>query len=429
MSAPPFFARHQSLRALAHRDFQLLLLGSGIVSFVLPIQFLTQVFWVQENYPKHDVLFVGLISATRGVAMLSFSLIGGAIADRFERRRVLLFCESTALGLNAVVAVLMLANPFGSATILALLVMTFLAAGNMAIDQPARAASIPAIVGMADLSNGIGLQMIAVQLSTPLSLPLVGLLNAKFSPGEVYAGSLLAWLAILPLIGALRYRSHGGASKREGMLGNIRAGLAYSRRDPTILGVISIVLILQMVGMPGPATLGPLWMTEVIGLSKSQFGLIAMTWGMGAMAASVFFARMHMLTRRGATLCACVLLFAVSAIIFGHSRIVWLTALVNFTLGFGVVGTMVCGSTIVQHVVSEEMRGRVMGLFPLAMGLALANAGPVSLAGQLVGLEVMLPVLAWSMLFLTLVVVAWQPALRAANPRPAPPDVPALAAE
>lgn len=412
MSGSQFFARHQSLQALAHHDFQLLVLGTGIVNFVIPIQFLTQVFWVQEVYPKHDVLYVGLISATRGVAMLIFSLIGGAIADRFERRRILLFCESAALSLNAAIAVLMLANPFGEATIAGLLVLTFFAAGNMAVDQPARAASIPAIVGLDDLSNGISLQMIAVQLSTPLSLPLVGLLNARFSTGQVYAGSLAAWLLILPLISALRYRSHGGASKREGMLGNIRSGLAYSRRDPIIFGVILLVLILQVVGMPGPATLGPLWMTQVLGLSKTQFGLIAMTWGMGAMVGSVFFARMHFLTGRRVTLSVSVFLFALSAIVFGHSRIIWLTAVANLLLGFGVVGTMVSASTIVQQVVSEEMRGRVMGLFPLAMGLALASAGPVSIVGQFVGLEVILPVMAWSMLILALAVVAWQPDLR-----------------
>ena len=191
MAEGSFFRRHQSMRALAHRDFRLLLAGSAIVSFVMPVQFLTQVFWVEDHYAARQVLYVGLLGVSRGAAMLLFSLFGGAIADRFERRRVLLFCESTALGLNTLVALLMLTHPFGEATMIALLCLTFAAAGNMAIDMPARTASTPAIVGMEDLANGISLQMIAQQLATPLSLPLVGLLNSVFDSGQVYAGTLV----------------------------------------------------------------------------------------------------------------------------------------------------------------------------------------------------------------------------------------------
>jgi MFS family permease len=124
------------LRALRHRDFALLLGGMGIVGFVMPMQFLTQIFWIQDEYPGKSVLYVALLSGVRGSAMLLFSLLGGAIADRFERRRVLLGCETMALSLNALVALLMLANPFGGAGVVALFVITFFAAGNQAIDMP-----------------------------------------------------------------------------------------------------------------------------------------------------------------------------------------------------------------------------------------------------------------------------------------------------
>lgn len=172
------------------------------------------------------------------------------------------------------------------------------------------------------------------------------------------------------------------------------------------------MLILQVLGMPGPATLGPLWMTQVLGLSKSRFGLIAMTWGLGAAASSAYFARNHRQAGSGRTLSAMVLLFAVSAIVFGHSRVIPLTACVNFTLGFAVVGTMVTASTLVQFRVSEEMRGRVLGLFPLAMGLAMLDAAPVSALGQFFGLETVLPALAWATLALSLSVIARRPLLR-----------------
>ncbi|MCL4232152.1 MAG: MFS transporter [Dehalococcoidia bacterium] len=416
---PPgaFFERHQSLRSLAHRDFRLLLAGATLTGLVMPVQFLTQVFWVQQEYPQRSVLYVGLIAVSRGLAMLIFSLVGGAIADRFERRKVLLGCASAAFLFSTMVSALMLYNPFGQAAMAALLCLTFLAAAAMAIDMPARTAAIPSVVGMADMGNAISLNMVAQQLTIPLSLPLVGALNSVFAPGEVYAGTLLAWAAILPLLAALRFRSIGSANRALSMLGNIREGLSYTRRDAAIFGVIAMVLALQVVGMPGPATLGPLWMTEVLGLSKSQFGMIAMTWGLGAFMASFFFARQHGLARRGATLCMMTYIFAVSAIIFGHSRFVPLTAAVNFILGFAQVGTMVTAATVVQHLVRDEMRGRVMGLFPLAMGLAMLNAGPVSVAGQAVGLEVVVPALAWALLVISALITLGLPALWRAHPQ------------
>lgn len=413
---PGFFGANEAVRALRHRDFRLLFGGSIVLGFLMPMQFLTQVFWVQDHYPGRQVLYVGLIAASRGSAMLLFSLIGGAFADRFERRRVLLACESAALAISAAVALLMLANPFGEWTVAALLALTFAAAANMAVDMPARTAATPAIVGMADLSNAISLAAIGQQLAFPFAILMTGALNERFGSGEVYAGSLLAWALILPMIAALKFRSTGEANRSRGVLANIGEGLRYTRRDATIFAVISIVMVMQMIGMPGPATLGPVWMTKVLGLSKAQFGLMGMTWGFGTFAASFFFAYRHELIRRGSTLCFTTLLFAVCAIGFAHSRFIPLTAAVNFGLGFALIGAMVSATTIVQHTVSEEMRGRVMGLFPLAMGLSMLNGAPVSAAGQWLGLEAVFPILAWATLLMTGLIIFGRPTLRRVHP-------------
>ena len=227
MSQTGFFARHQAVRALRHRNFRFLLAGTALVGLVAPAQFITQTFWVQSEFPERDVLYVSLMAGVRGVATLLFSLIGGAIADRFDRRRVLLLCESTSFVLNAGVAFLMLTTPFGEATIAAIAALTFFAAGNQAVDIPARTASVPAIVGMEDLSNAISLNQIANQVAIPVTIPLASILNSFFDPGQVYAGTLVAWAGIIPLIAVLDYRSRGGAS-RGNMLANIRDGLQYT---------------------------------------------------------------------------------------------------------------------------------------------------------------------------------------------------------
>lgn len=405
--------------ALESRDFRLLFAGSVLVSFVMPMQFLTQVFWVQERYPEREVLFVGLLGAARGSAMIAFGLIGGALADRLERRRLLIGCQVAALAINGGVAALMLAEPFGAANVAVLLGLTFAAAANMAIDQPARQAATPAIVGMAALPSAITLQMVAQQVTFPLALPLVGFLNSRMEPGEVYALTLLAWAGVLPLLFALRFRSRGQGGAGAGVVRNAWAGLRYTRGEPTIFAVIVLVLAIQLLGMPGPASLGPSWMRNVLGLSETQFGFMAMTWGLGTMAASVFYFVRNDLPGRGLTLWGAGIGFALCALVFAYSRSVPLTAVANFGLGFALVSTMVSSSTIAQQRVEEAMRGRVMGLFPLAMGLAMLAAFPVGAAAQAASMEAVFPVMAWATLAAVAGSMALQPGLRRVAPRTA----------
>jgi predicted MFS family arabinose efflux permease len=158
-------------------------------------------------------------------------------------------------------------------------------------------------------------------------------------------------------------------------------------------------------------------MTKVLGLSTTQFGFMAMTWGLGTFVASLFFMFRKDFAARGISLCLATMLFASCAIVFAHSRIVPLTAIANFGLGFAMVATMVSSSTIVQQNVSDEMRGRVMGLFPLAMGLSMLGGLPVGIAGEIVGLPIVLPILAWAALLGTASIVFGRPSLRGVGSR------------
>jgi MFS family permease len=408
-----------SANALESRDFRLLFAGSVLVSFVMPMQFLTQVFWVQERYPEREVLFIGLLGASRGSAMILFGLVGGALADRMERRRLLIATQMAALAINGAIAALMLTEPFGAANVAVLLALTFAAAANMAVDQPARQAATPAIVGMAAVPSAIALQMVAQQVTFPLALPLVGFLNGRLEAGQVYAMTLLAWAGVLPLLFALRFRSRGQGAAGAGVVRNTWEGLRYTRGEPTIFAVIVLVLAIQLLGMPGPASLGPSWMRNVLGLSETQFGFMAMTWGLGTMAASLVFWKRSDLPGRGLTLWAGGAGFGLCALVFAYSRLVPLTALANFGLGFMLVTTMVSSTTIAQQRVEEAMRGRVMGLFPLAMGLAMLAAFPVGAAAQATSMEAVFPVLAWATLAAVTGAMALQPGLRREAPRTA----------
>lgn len=403
---PGYFERRPALRPLARRDFRLLLAGSTLVSLAMPFQFLTQVFWVQAEYESHAVLYASILAASRGAAMVIFSLLGGAIADRVERRRVLLVTETGSLVANGAIAALMLFAPFGSSTIAAVAVVTFLAAGVMSIDSPARSASLPAVAGMENIGAAIGLMTVANQLMMPISLPLVGILNGIFDPGAVYAGSLICWVGILPMIAMLRYHSVGGGA-RASVLSNVRQGVGYAWQSRPIFAVLSIVVVVLLLGMPVATPLGPMFMMDVLDFSSRQVGFMGATWGIGAFAASIAFTRIPTLGLRAVTLALVSSFFGCMVMGFGYSRIIALTALFDFGMGVSMTATMLTASTLVQHMVDDAMRGRVMSLFPFAQGFAYVGTPAIGIVGQQAGLAFLVPALGWATALGCIAIVTW----------------------
>ncbi len=404
--------RLASMEPLRSSEFRKLLSATTLQFLSMPLQFLTLTFFIQDRFPDQSVLFVSIVFGVRGIALLTMSFVGGAIADRFQRRRVLLGAESLNFVTTIYLGTMMILMPLGDATIVLILLGVFMASTAMAIDQPARNASIPSVVRMHEMPAAIGLNMLVSWIAFPAILPFAGWVNETFDPARVYLGSALIWVAIIPIIASLKYESRGDPNAKAGMVREIRAGLSYSLRNTAIFAVMSMVVVLHVVGMPGPGQLGPLWMTDVLDLSRAQFGLMGMTWGLGAVIGSVMLTLRPGLARRGSTLCFAVVMFAVCAIVFAHSRFIPATALANAGLGAAMAMSMVTAQTLLQYFASEEMRGRVMGLMPLVMGMSMLGALPVGITAQQTSLEVVLPTLAWAMLAIAATVIILRPELR-----------------
>ena len=394
-----------ALRPLARRDFRLLLAGSAVVGVLFPLHLMTQVFWVNRHFSDSAVIYSSILAASRGTGMVTFSLLGGAFADRFDRKRVLMVCETLSLVAHGLIAALMLTRPLGEGSVALVAVVTFLAAGIQSIDTPARSASVPAAAGRENIAAAIALLAISSQMSMPLSLPLAGFLNQVMEPGAVYAMSLVAWLAIIPLIMLLRLDGQAPPSVRGSTLRAIGDGLSYTRAHRPILAIVSLVVVVQVVGMPVATPLGPMFFIDVLGFNSAQVGLMGATWGLGAFTATIVLARASHLALRGGSLATVAVFFGLAMIGFGYSRFIPLTAVMDYGMGFAFTGTSLVASTLIQHLVSDEMRGRVLSFFPLSTGIAQAATAVAGVAGQQVGLGTLIPVLGWIMLALAVLLV------------------------
>ena len=400
---------------LGVRDFRLLFLGLLLGQALSPFQFVAQIIWVQVSAPEDlRIVLVGLIAAARGAGMLLFGLYGGALADRFDRRRLLIVTQLAALVLNVAIGVLMVFGSAEAGTLVLFYALTFVASALVSIDLPTRQAIVPDIVGRQLTTAGIALNAAGGQIALPVAIMSTGFVIDAFGPGVGYlvgSGAHVAQLATLALM-RIRTRREAAAGFGPGAaLRDIRAGIAYTRREPVILWAVVLLVAMTGFGFPAVANLGPTWITTVVGVPVRDFGLVAATWGVGALLASMTLARFARYERKGMIVGIAALVFGLSFLVFGGGHTVANAVIGNFGLGVAMASAQIAGTALIQLVAPAEFRGRVMSLLNLNMGVAQLVTLPLAALGQWIGLEALFPALAVSLLAVTVLILTTRRAL------------------
>ena len=177
-------------------------------------------------------------------------------------------------------------------------------------------------------------------------------------------------------------------------LRDIREGLAYTRSEPVILTVVLLLVAMMGLGFPAVANLGPTWITTVVGVPVRDFGLVAATWGIGALLASGFLARFAHFDRKGVMVALASIGFGGSFLVFGGGHTVANAVIGNFGLGVSMAASQIAGTALIQLIAPGNFRGRVMSVLNLNMGIAQVITLPLAALGQLISLEVLFPALA-----------------------------------
>jgi ENTS family enterobactin (siderophore) exporter len=417
-------SRRSPVRALRHRDYSLMWLGILFGSALVPMQFVTQILFLSEHTGEGSRLALsGLLGAARGSAMLSFSLFGGALADRFDRRKLLMVSQSFGLLTGAGIAVVMFTTPGGQALTLSLFVaLIFVSSGLASIDSPTRLSMVPELVGREDLPNAIALDAVAFQLGFPLGLPLTGVLIDTIGYGWTYSVTLGAYASLIITVALMKYRPpRRPRAERASIFSDMRFGLAYARRRPAILGIIGMSFAVSGFALPVVANLGPVWTSRVLGLSPTGVGLLATTWGVGSMAASLVMTNVGHYRSKGYLVIFAAAGFAACVVLFGYSRIVPLSAVINLGLGSMLTVSSVAATSLVQRIVSNDVQGRVMSLFLMSQGISQLLTLPIGAVAQVATLELTLPVMGWISMAAIAGIAVTQPGVRRAGHEDAAP--------
>jgi MFS family permease len=291
--------------------------------------------------------------------------------------------------------------------------------------MPTRQAIIPDLVGR-DLAPGaISLTAAGAQVAAPVSIFVSGIFVDTFGFGETYAISCLGHAAAVIALLLMRYRPTIARALPGARYGvretyrDVRAGLAYTRSQSTLLWVIVLLTTIMVMGFPAVANLGPTWVTTVVGVSFRNFGFVAIFWGGSAFLTSLLLTRFSYFTRKGAILALAALLFATGFCIFSTGTLAGAIA-GNAALGCGMAAAQITAASLVQHIAPNEVRGRVMSILWLNMGLAQLVTFPIAAIAQVSSLRVLFPVMATALTIVVILIVLTRPQVRRARVELAP---------
>jgi MFS family permease len=371
--------------ALQHRDFRILWLGMFFSSATMMFQFYAQGWFILGLTSSAALL--GFLGVTRGSGMLIFGLYGGALADRMDRRMLLIVTQSAALVTYAVLSGLIIADRIA---LLPAFVLIFIAASVESVDAPARQALLPHLVPREHLPNAVAL-FIAAQVSAYAFLPpLAGVAIEFVGPGGAFAASLIGHAVVVGALLIMRTRAQVGA-RPESSLASVAHGIRYAAGSANVLWVLLFGFFVGTLGFPIISTLAPFWMHRELGLGPVGWTFMGWIWGLGTLA-STFYLSTHDVTKSlGRLVLVSAAGFGLTLVVFGLTRSLPLAAAMWCLNGTFYTANMISSTSLLQVVVANAYMGRVMSLRLVSSAFNQVAAAPLGALGDAYGMGRMVP--------------------------------------
>jgi MFS family permease len=373
LARPDYF---HAWRALRHRNFRLFLGGKSIS---LIGKWMTRIAtaWLVYRLTK-SALLLGTVSFVGQIPMLLLAPFAGVLLDRLDRRQVLVWTQALAMVRSLALAWLTLTHRITIREVLAL--SAFQGAIN-AFEMPGRQAFMVQMVeDRGDLPNAIAINSSMVNLARLISPSLAGLVIAATNEGWCFLIDGVSYIAVI--ISLLLMRVHVPDVKRAtmSMLEQLREGGQYVSTFVPVRSILLLFATLSLMGM-AHVVLMPVFAAEVLQGGPYTLGFLMSAAGVGALISSLSLALRKSVRGLSKMLPIAAAIFGAGLVLFGMSRLLWLSLLLMVVVGFGMMQGLTVSNTIIQTLVPEDKRGRVMSYY-MAAFVATAPFGSL-LAGEL----------------------------------------------
>jgi MFS family permease len=362
-TAPPADGLGFMVRALHHRNYRLFFTGQT-VSLVGTWMTRIATSWLVYRLTG-SALLLGTVGFAGQIPSFLLAPFAGVLIDRWDRHRLLVVTQILALLQSAALAVLTLTGVINIWHVLAL--SLFQGVIN-AFDMPARQAFVVEMVEKReDLANAIALNSSMVNAARLLGPSIGGVIIAAVGEGWCFALDAVSYLAVIASLLLMRLAARPRTAARESkVLHELREGWRYVAGSPPIRSILLLLALVSLVGMPY-TVLMPIFASTVLHGGPHTLGFLMAATGVGALSGAVFLANRRSVLGLGKVIPMMSALFGAGLIGFSLSRVLWLSLVLLVATGLGFMVQMAASNTLLQTLVDDDKRGRVMSFYTMSI--------------------------------------------------------------
>jgi len=352
--------------ALKSRNYQYYFIGQLISQIGTWLQIVAQG-WLVLTITKSPLL-LGVVAAAGTLPSLLFSLFGGVIVDRFDKRKLIIVTNVLSMILAFILGILAITN---KADVWMIILLSFLLGVVAAVDMPARQAFVSEMVTKEYVSSAIALNAAIYNAARVIGPSIAGLLIALVGTGGAFllnAFSYVGAIAVQFLIVPLAFEK----VKHEHPIKALKEGVVYTWSHPVVRSLIVLTAVVSIFGW-SYTTILPLIAEKVFNQGAAGLGYLYAAAGIGALCATLFVSSFGQRLKTSLFINGGLVLFSVGMIAFSFTQNIWVSYVWLFFSGFGLLSTFSVMNAKIQHLVEPQFRGRVIsiyllmfvGLFPL----------------------------------------------------------------
>ena len=360
-SGNPFAALNgmqRTFRALHHRNYRLFFGGQSISLIGTWMQQLAMS-WLTYRL-THSTVLLGVVGFSSLIPSFLLAPFAGVLIDRWERYRVMIITQILAMIQAVVLALLVLT---GMITVWHIIILSTLLGIINSVDNPVRHALIIDLVeSKEDLSNAIALSASMFNVARLVGPSIAGVLISLVGEGVCFLINALSFIAVIISLLSMKVISKERKMHRTPFWQDIREGFAYAFGFPPIRYILMLIAWTSLVGM-SYNVLMPVFARDILHGGAHTFGFLMAGTGCGALIGSIYLATRKSVLNLERILVITSLLFGIGLILLSLSHVDWVALIFMMLIGFGMISQFAGCNTILQTIVEEDKRGRVMSLF------------------------------------------------------------------
>jgi predicted MFS family arabinose efflux permease len=355
-------------KAFQYRDFRLMWIGACTSSIGTWMQIVAQGWLIYRL--SHSARLLGVDRFLSGLPIFLFTMIGGVVADRAERRKILLMSQWVQMASAAILTVLV---ALGVVHVWEILCLSFVSGFAQAFGGPAYSALIPTLVEPEDMPNAIALNSIQFNLAVTVGPALAGITLAKL--GEKWCFGLNALSFLAPIISLSMISSRFvPESTKQSMLNSLTQGIKFIWHQGSMVGLIVLAFLMTFLGM-SLQTYFPVFVKDIFHRGPETYGYLLSVMGVGSICGSLAMAGMGNIRNKGRFALLMLILLGVGIAVFSLSKSLPLSYATLAVVGASMMAVFATVTSLVQLIITNEMRGRVMSVYNFAFrgGMPMGN--------------------------------------------------------